>query len=433
MHRREWGLGVLGVLVLAVMGGYGVGSPPAVPTAAAVTPSALPASVALPPAPQPVARAEPAVRQALSPSVGPATPLVERMRADWCGFGAQEAERQTQALLSGRDTVTPDTVAALSSTAGEQVLEQARQAAIRSWVEALRRRGDARSLAVAEWLGGDDAAATPPASSSRARLQALAQHATDPFITALALARPCAPGACRNVDPGQWSRLEPDNLQAWLPLLNDVTLRSSQAGYALERMSHQARYSHSYSEEVAQLVTGVLQAQQPGLAYQAETEALAGLFAVRAIPTYKALTASCREASAPCLTLAELLWSSEDLIERRMAFAVVRSSLPRSGSLRERWDARAREAEALAAFGERRSQAEIEAWAEAEKTAPCAPLPSQRQVVVERLTLGEWGSQRRALQAEGADVEALSAQWRREQGRSLLEPYPVVPGASAAR
>jgi hypothetical protein len=94
------------------------------------------------------------------------------------------------------------------------------------WQAALRQRGDPRSLAVAEALSNE---ALSNEASARSRLQDLARSSPDPMLTALALAHPCEPGVCRNIEASQWSRLEPENLFAWLVQAKTTTGSDLQA------------------------------------------------------------------------------------------------------------------------------------------------------------------------------------------------------------
>lgn len=205
------------------------------------------------------------------------------MRADWCGFGAAEHERETDALLARIQAadrwVGPEALAELNDTDGAQVLAHARDQVRQRWVQALRRSGDPRSLAVAEYLGPGEDASAEEIDASRRRLQALARSNSDPLLTALALMRPCAGRGCVNVEASQWSRLEPQNLQAWLALLRGAPKEALPLDYVIERMASQGQYTNAYDREVIRRLLALPQATAPGLQAEAELQFLTGLAA----------------------------------------------------------------------------------------------------------------------------------------------------------
>ncbi len=353
--------------------------------------------------------------------------LMQRMKADWCGFGAAEHERQTEGVLERAQAkngmVGTEAIEEAKQTPGAEVMEEATGQVRRRWVRALMQRGDPRSLAVADFLGGLD----EDAGAARVRLQALARTTSDPMVTALALQRPCEGGGCRNVEASQWSRLEPANLQAWLTLLRDAKggASSSQVSYALDRMAAEGRYSRSYEREFRAVLLSLPQTETPGLVNEAEMQLITGTAAAWAIASYKPLTEACLAASASgllrCETVLDRLWEGDNQMDRAIALGMARRLvLPVHPEQRARWEPRAREYEAVSAW---RNSALEKLVAKAE--SPCSPQTEMRRWIGGTAQLGEWGQWRAEMRAARVDDAALSAQWRRDAGRSVLDPDPA--------
>ncbi|RZJ09921.1 MAG: hypothetical protein EOP39_10145 [Rubrivivax sp.] len=291
---------------------------------------------------------------------------------------------------------------------------------------ALRQRGDVRSLAVAEFLdtSGNDA------PLSRARLQAIGRSSNDPMITALALLRPCAPDVCSNVEVSQWSRLEPANLNAWRAMLDSMTGRSAAhwAGYVLDRMGREGRYSRSYQKEFREAILGLPQTDTPGLASQAETQLLVGILAAWPIPRMSPLTLACGadpSTAHRCATVAELLWQQDDLMDHLGALGLVRRILTLRPDLRDHWEPRARELEALRAW-QQEAPPETDPVSE-QGLSLCEAQFRERKVLLASIGRPEWGAARAEMKARGADDAALSANWRRMGNRAVLDPLPAAP------
>lgn len=354
--------------------------------------------------------------------------LKQRMQADWCGFGAAEQQRQAEAILerasAGGQPIGLDALAELNRTPGAEVVEAAIAQVRRRWVAALRQRGDPRSLAVAEYLGGVDG---DPARA-RARLQALARTSADPMVTALALQRPCESGGCVNVDRAQWSRLEPANLLAWLTLLDDAAARRTQEVYALERIASEARYSRSYQRELGALLLGLPQTTAQGLAQDAELQLVTTTLAVWPMPGLRPVVEPCRARAADravlqrCVAVAELLWQGETLPERSLALSLVGGLAPLRAELLPTWAPRAREVDAAQQWG---VVATEQAASAAESAAgPCSGQGEWRRRLESAAALGEWGRIRAMMKEARVDESELAAQWRRIAGRSALDPLP---------
>lgn len=354
--------------------------------------------------------------------------LMQRMKADWCGFGAAENERQSEAVMQRaqdrQGSVGVEAIQEMRATPGAQVVEEAVAQVRQRWVKALMQRGDPRAVAVAEFLGGRDG----DALQARARLQALARTTSDPMVTALALQRPCEAGACTNVEASQWSRLEPANLQAWLTLLSGpkVGARQTLAGYVLERVAGEARYSRTYEREFRAMLLSLPQTETPGLANDAEMQLVLGTAGAWNIAGFRPLMEACRSgmgdaASAHrCATVADLMWDQDDLLDRTMALSLARRLVAAMPAQKVRWEPRAMQSEAvwswINAAAERAEQGPSSGG------SPCDSQAEQRAAMQARVALGEWGLARAQMRAGKADDAALSADWRRGQGRSMLDP-----------
>ncbi|HEY0955752.1 MAG TPA: hypothetical protein VGE36_13385 [Roseateles sp.] len=362
--------------------------------------------------------------------------LKQRMQADWCGFGVAEKSRQIEAVFekasAGGQPIGVDAIAEANRTAGAEVIEEAVAQVRQRWVKALLQRGDPRSLAVAEYLGGSDG----DASRASVRLQALARSATDPMVTALALQRPCSPG-CGNVDRAQWSRLEPANLQAWLTLLGDARTRHTQEAYVLERIANEARYSRTYEREFKVLLLELPQTVSLGLVQEAELQLIVGTASAWPIASLRPAMEFCRAKAAEpasqhlCLAVAELMWQGDNLLDRSLALALARQLLPARAGLRARWEPRARVAEAARHWAESNVapwMSEVEA-----ETSSCGWQAGIRRELQVRAAQGEWGQLQADMQAARADEASLSAKWRQGAGRSLLDPLPSARPASSVR
>lgn len=403
-----------------------------------------PASAAMAPAAAPSAPASgardgfsggwstPAAPPLQAASAGGFTPaeqaLVQRMQGDWCGFGAAEAGRQSGALLAGAGQVGPAELAMLGETLGERVLAAAREQARQRFAQALRQRGDLRSLALADYVLAD--------ASARARLQDRARRSTDPMVTALALQRPCSEAGCAPIEVSQWSRLEPANLQAWLTLMQGAPGKAhAQLDYALERAASEARYSRNYQREMQALLMTLPLAPSPGLASQAELELLNGLYSAWALPAYRPLMDVCRAgvreppSVARCTAVADLMWAQDTLIERVLSLALARAVLPSQPGLRPVWEGRARTYEAVSEWSQSGMLAQL--LPDAALASPCGLLPAMRTTLVDLAERGEWGRAADGLRDAGLDEAELSARWRHEAGRSVLEP--PRPASAAGR
>ena len=366
------------------------------------------------------------------------------MKADWCGFGAVERNRQAEAVFAnakGQDGAGGmPAIEQLRGTAGSQVMEEAVAEVRRRWRQALMQRGDERSLAVADYLDSD--ASGDGAAAARVRLQARARMSTDPMVTALAMQRPCAVGACVNVEASQWSRLEPANLQAWLALVGapaSAAVEQANAGYALDRIAQEVRYSRAYSREVHALLVSLPQTPSPGLQNDAEIELASHVVFGWPLPRMRPVLEACRASPVGagvlqrCEAVARVLVQQQELLYRTFGLAFARAVIAARPAQRPQWEAQAREYEAVQAW--RDLQAERAASeptpAAVEPTAPCGWQPDMRRFYEDYMTRGEWERLRDGIAEAGMDEAALSALWRKREGRSTLDPVPAARPASA--
>lgn len=357
------------------------------------------------------------------------------MRADWCGFGLDELGREIRAALAqqSKDGDAADVVAQTSEAA--QLQEAATTEARARWIGALRARGDQRSLAMAELLAtkADQADAD---HAARARLQGLAQRSSDPFVTALALLRPCELGQCQNVDPAQWSRLEPANVQAWLALSAAAPGRPIGGigfDYVLDRLAAEARYSRSYSTEAHRLVGEVMRADVEGLDLWGEFAAFMELQAGWYIASYRPLIEACKQTaqrpgprSTRCAAIAEAIWHGDDLFARVIAIVLARESVPADSLARRSWEQRARQTEALRAHSSQASTdwlGDVFDW-EQPGAKQCQAMRETRRRMLERFQLDEWERMQADFKAAGAGIEEWSAKWQAKNNRSAPDPGP---------
>lgn len=361
--------------------------------------------------------------------------LARRMKADWCGFGAAERDRQTEAVYDKATATTGmigmAAMVEVRETVGGQLMEETQAQVRQRWAQALAQRGDARALAVADYLETDSGDATAPAA--RARLQARARTSGDPMVTVLALQRPCTPGACANIEASQWSRLEPANLQAWLALLTDPAGRArlTHASYVLDRLAQEARYARSYQRELQALLLGLPQTEAPGLQNEAEIHLIGSLAASWPMSPMRPILDLCRGSQpdagtvSRCERVAQLLWQQDDQLNRGLGLGVARAVVAARPAMRPQWEAQAREYEAVSEWS-RSAPERVADEPSPQAVPPCGWQPEMRRMWHESLARGEWEALRGEMRKAGADAAALSARWRRLEGRAALDP-PTAP------
>ncbi|MGM9484751.1 hypothetical protein ACS5PN_26385 [Roseateles sp. NT4] len=430
-RRRVLVVALLAVAFLALwmwMGRRGIAAdaeamtPPAASASAA---TAVLARVMATPASAGVAAAAPAAL--VTKVVDKRAVLANQMKADWCGFGAEQRRQWLAAVNAASSAASvappPDRDMLLSEEVGTELLAEATAEVVRRWVAVLMQRGDPRSQALADILGSD--------AEANARLQRRARSSADPMVTVLALRRPCASGACINVEASQWSRLEPENLQAWLALAEAPGgAGRSQQAYILERAASEARYSRSYQQELQALLLSLPQTEKPGLQAQAEAQLIIGMVSAWPWRSARPLLDSCRGGMAEagvaqrCETAANLLWQQDSLMDRAMAIALARPLLPVRPDLRNLWEGRAREYEAVGQWTKSALQRVIQKLVPDEEAlvSRCGALAGMRELQREMAVQTDWVGARAEMREAKANEAELSALWRQAAGRSVLEP-----------
>ncbi|HLO93958.1 MAG TPA: hypothetical protein VK195_06555 [Burkholderiaceae bacterium] len=411
---RRWmtALALLGLVLVLVLGLWqhrqgtltGPGSAalaPHVPRAGAA------ASASDPAVPPPLAAS---TRPASDTGTGSAglSPRALRMRADWCGYGATEAAKDEQA---GRD---------LDSDASERldamrVLRWAQQQQRARWVRRLTERGDQRSLAIAAFLDEAFPRLPPADPGSRARLQDLARRSTDPLVTSLALQRPCPPGQCSNIEATQWSRLEPDNVLAWMAQWGSRKLPPHRQAELLAQIASQARRAESHNEALLRVLRSLPAAVEPGLAHQAESMLLFDFSADQGAGLLSLASACSRNTGQPalrqsCLGIAEMLWQHDDLYLRGLAADMGQALQPGT----ELWAARALQRDAVRrarADVEQKELEELKALDERMGSSLCPSLPALRTWLERRFDANEWQEGLDLVQGSGLDARAWLVRW----------------------
>ncbi|MEO3691233.1 hypothetical protein [Roseateles paludis] len=399
----------------------GVAEASALPPGAATMKHARSAPIRLAQAAGPLPAGQPPGLPASQPDSAlegrPLSARAQRMRADWCGYGAAEHERETDAFLAKHEQITAERLAEMAQLDGARVLQQAASAVQRRWIQQLSARRDERSRAVAEWLEsvyGDDAAA-------RSRLQALARTSTDPMVTALAVLRPCELGRCANVDRAQWSRLEPQNLYAWLAALPTKEARADELRYVHGRWMAEARYAHSYVQEFTDILEKLLGPANGGLTEEVELGVLSGGAGTLMLPSFLGITRPCSTSgsyvlpASACTAAAELLWREGDVLERSIAMRLSERASQGDALLRERWAVRQTALDAAKQFQSESLDALSKQFDRLRATSHCAVLPMWREAILSNRPGREWDSLQAGIKTRDANQDELARRWRARQ------------------
>lgn len=360
------------------------------------------------------------------------SPRALRMRSDWCGYGAIELEKDEEA---GRG-LSREQMAGLD---GMRVLREAQREVRARWVRQLKARGDQRSLAIAAFL--DEAFPTLPKEDpgSRARLQDLARRSTDPLVTVLALHRPCPPGACTNIEPSQWSRLEPDNVLAWLAQWKrerQEQAEQAQQGLLAERIAQiaaQARHADSQLQDLAALLRALPVEGRLGLTHQAESMLLYDFRADQGPADLLDLTLACRDAGTQpgvrkdCLTIAERLWQQEELGTRWAAVGIGRIVDPGS----ELWRSRSLMHKAVSYAHMDSSRQQMEVLKDIPPRQLCPSLPALRSWTMALFRGDEWQQGEAIIRASGLDARAWLLRWH-DAHPDVDRPTELGPAPAAS-
>jgi len=367
------------------------------------------------------------------------------MKADWCGFGVEAYQKQTDAVIESAvakvGAVDMAGIEAMRNTAGAQVIKEAVAGVQQRWAQALVQRRDPRSLALADYLLGSAEQPADTAAQASARLQALARTSSDPMVTALALMRPCASRGCVNVEASQWSRLEPANVQGWLALLQGpMNKPQNQASYVMDRVAMEGRYSRSYQQEMLAMLWSLPQTETPGLQREAEIAAFEGISALWLVQSMRPLVEACRAAGAGhdtlsrCEAVAQVLWSDGTEFDRRMALALMRFVVAAEPGRRPLWEPRARELEAVAQWQQDAGLRTLNRFfPDGEHPLPhCEGHAISRQIQREAAARNDWERSRAEMRGAGVDEAALAAAWRLREGRSALDSPIRAPAPAAS-
>jgi len=385
-----------------------------------------PPGQALPPAPSPVTA---------GPSSGPLlagtpaeelSPRAQRMRADWCGYGAVESAKEERA----RSALDSE---ALERLDGIRVLRAAQRQLRARWVRQLSERGDQRSLAIAAFLDEAFQHLPPEDPGSRVRLQDLARRSTDPLVTALALQRPCGPGQCVTIEATQWSRLEPDNALAWMAQWRGAALPPHRQLELITQMAAQARHADTHNRALLQVLRSLPAASEPGLPHLAESMLLFDFRADQA-SSLLALPGACGKGSEQpelrqaCLAIAERFWQQDDAFLRSTAVDMAAPRPPRS----EPWAARAMLVEAVRRAVADLDQQELQVLETRMPRDPCGSLPALRAWLERRLELDDWRRGLDIVQGSGLDTRAWLLRWH-DAHPDIERPAWLAPAAPASR
>lgn len=252
-------------------------------------------------------------------------------------------------------------------------------------VALLQQRTDLRSQALADYLLA--AAQAVGAEAARERLQDRARASTDPLLTVLALHMPCVRSGCRNVEASQWSRLEPDNLLAWLAL---PARAPADGRYLLDEIAAHVRHIRSYRQETDALLSGL---PPTGLALRQPWGLL----------NPGPLAGFCREprevlTAERCDAVADMLWTEGGALERLLALQLGEPALALLPQRRAVWAPRWRELEAATRSGGQAGSF-LAPGRVARREQVCEALAQPRSGAP--LTSGDWEQGRAVLQASG--------------------------------
>ncbi|MDI4633725.1 hypothetical protein J7U46_11760 [Pelomonas sp. V22] len=289
---------------------------------------------------------------------------------------------------------------------------------LRRWIHVLKQRGDERSLATADFLdaliGRDDLTRFGAAAQ---RLHQRASRSSDGFVQALAAQRSCAPslGCTQAVPRERWAQLEPGNLSAWLA---GAPSRQPVSDDWLNGLM-QASYDNSYRGELMSLLRSLPPQLPAGPRRFSRDLGLIGINAAQSASSLRGLNQHCAGGSdgERCRALAEKLWTLREanLMNWMQNLTLVRHSPPMAAV----WEARAQEAEAAFQWSQDESAGMlVEPLFQAYR---CKESPVFERWVQTSLTVSESAAMLAEIKARGLDVSSLSAKYRQQNGRSLLQ------------
>lgn len=331
-----------------------------------------------------------------------------QIEAQWCSHGLQ-AHRQSEAsvfqgeggAVNAADPQAMDRmVTALRALPTTQAQEAVRQRMLAAWVERLERQGDPRSLATALYLRVEHAAGWSEAAE--AAFQQQAATTTDPYVLHLWRQhdRACSlRGDCRTVPADRWSRIEPDNLLAWLPPgWGPVSLTDAQwAGVA------QAKYVRAYHRDLQLVLLPLVRELPPGLELDVGLAFITQVDIPPVVAPERIFTACSPEAvrqgrRQACLHGADLLWRQPqvNLMDIAKALAMAKGL---NAEAEGPWPGRMAEALALGNFNA--TEFHMLDMGAAPKVAACDALPTRRERLTEIAQQGSWRVAQRERAAAG--------------------------------
>lgn len=293
------------------------------------------------------------------------------------------------------------------------------EAWLKRWIHALKQRGDERSLAVADFLESMFASDELPARRQAVqRLHQRALRSGDGFVLALAAQRSCDPAhGCKQAVPAErWLQLEPYNLSAWLaaPPANGQPLPEAWLTGLM-----QARHDNSYRGELMTLLRSLPPQLPTGPRRLSRDVGLIGINAAYAVSSIRSLNRHCAGGgdAQRCRALAEKLWTLREacLMNWMQNLTLVRHSPPIAAV----WESRAQQVEA--AFQWSRDEAAGMIIEPAVQAYQCKESPAFERWTHTSLTAGEGVAMVAEIKARGLDVSSLSAKYRQQNGRSLLQ------------
>jgi hypothetical protein len=280
-------------------------------------------------------------------------------------------------------------VKAMQALPTSQAQDAVRKRLLAGWVQRLQRQGDPRSQATALYLQVEHGAGWSEPAVAAFRQQAATT--TDPYVLHLWRQHDSdcrLRGDCRAVPADRWSRIEPDNLLAWLPPgWGPVSLTDAQwAGVA------QAKFLRSYHHELQLTLLTLARDLPPGLELDQALDFITS-FDNRPVVSPDRILTACEPESVrqsrrqACLHGADLLWRQPQpaLMDIAKALAMAKQlNADREGA----WPARRAEAEALGHFNA--NDFLMHDMGLSTKVASCEALPERRERLTAIAQAGSW-------------------------------------------